>query len=71
MNILKELGFLVRLSHARHIARRYFVVNGFDGALAMLGLNMGFYVSGGVAMSTAVGFVSQCAPAASLNTRAV
>jgi predicted membrane protein (TIGR00267 family) len=58
MSILKELGLLVRLSHSRHIARRYFVVNGFDGALAMLGLNMGFYVSGGVAMSTAV---SACA----------
>jgi predicted membrane protein (TIGR00267 family) len=25
--------------------RRYFVVNGFDGALTMLGLSMGFYVS--------------------------
>jgi len=25
--------------------RRYFVVNGFDGALTMLGLMMGFYVS--------------------------
>jgi len=31
------------------------VVNGFDGALAMLGLNMGFYLSDGVATSTAVG----------------
>jgi predicted membrane protein (TIGR00267 family) len=28
------------------IARRYFVVNGFDGALTLLGLNIGFYVSG-------------------------
>ena len=27
------------------IARRYFVVNGFDGGLTMLGLLVGFYVS--------------------------
>mgnify|MGYP006883379740 FL=1 len=34
--------------------RRYFVVNGFDGALTMLGLNMGFYISGSVEPSVAV-----------------
>ncbi len=54
MSMLAQLGMLIRLSHAQGIARRYFVVNGFDGALAMLGLNMGFYLSGGVAISTAV-----------------
>ena len=54
MSILAELGLLIRLSHSQGIARRYFVVNGFDGALAMLGLNMGFYLSGGVATGTAV-----------------
>ena len=54
MSILKELGLLVRLSQSQTIARRYFVVNGFDGALAMLGLNMGFYLSGSIATATAL-----------------
>jgi len=34
--------------------RRYFVVNGFDGALTMLGLIMGFYVSGGVDLAVVI-----------------
>lgn len=38
----------------QNIARRYFVVNGFDGALAMLGIIMGFYVSDTVVMSTVI-----------------
>lgn len=53
--MLEELRLLVGLTRSHGIARRYFVVNGFDGALAMLGLNMGFYLSDGVATSTAVG----------------
>lgn len=36
----------LKISHSQGIARRYFVVNGFDGALTMLGLIMGFMVSG-------------------------
>ena len=36
------LRFLLRLSGSENIARRYFVTNGFDGTLAMLGLIMGF-----------------------------
>jgi predicted membrane protein (TIGR00267 family) len=36
---------LIRISGANKIARRYFVVNGFDGALTMLGLLMGFIFS--------------------------
>ena len=36
----RRLGLLVRHSH--RIARRYFVTNGFDGTLAMLGLIVGF-----------------------------
>lgn len=44
--MIKQLLFLLRLSRSAIIARRYFVVNGFDGALTMLGLNIGFYVSG-------------------------
>ena len=42
-----HLGFY--LSHSRGIIRRYFVVNGFDGALTMLGLLTGFQLGGEVA----------------------
>ncbi|MEN8176449.1 MAG: hypothetical protein ABFS23_11840 [Pseudomonadota bacterium] len=55
----KELLKLLRLARYHQIARRYFVTNGFDGGLAMLGLIMGFYVSGGadprMALSACVG----------------
>jgi len=37
---------LLRVTQAHAIARRYFVVNGFDGALTMLGIITGFYGSG-------------------------
>lgn len=40
-----KLNLLFNIGGAHGIARRYFVVNGFDGALTMLGLIMGFYVS--------------------------
>jgi len=46
--MLAQLRFLIQLGRAEHIARRYFVTNGFDGALTMLGLTIGFYSSGGV-----------------------
>lgn len=36
----------LQLLHSRAIMRRYFVVNGFDGALTMLGLVTGFYLGG-------------------------
>ena len=42
---LKQIKILLEISHSEEIMRRYFVVNGFDGALTMLGLLMGFYVS--------------------------
>ena len=42
---LKRVRTLVEISDSREIMRRYFVVNGYDGALTMLGLIMGFYVS--------------------------
>lgn len=44
--MLRQWLLLLRISRSAFIARRYFVVNGFDGALTMLGLNMGFYLSG-------------------------
>jgi len=52
--MLKRLHFLLEITRAHGIARRYFVTNGFDGALTMLGLNMGFYSGGGVATSVAI-----------------
>ena len=45
-----QLRYLFKLSRAHKIARRYFVTNGFDGALTILGLNMGFYTSGTIPM---------------------
>lgn len=44
MNI-KSVKKMLNLSGSWGIMRRYFVVNGFDGALTSLGLIMGFYVS--------------------------
>jgi predicted membrane protein (TIGR00267 family) len=52
--VLDRLRFLLQLTHAQKIARRYFVTNGFDGALTMLGLTMGFYTSGGVAVPVVI-----------------
>lgn len=49
-----RLRLLIQLTHAHNIARRYFVTNGFDGALTMLGLTMGFYSSGGVPTQIAI-----------------
>jgi len=46
MHLFEQIKFLLRISHTGGIARRYFVVNGFDGALTMLGLIVGFLVSG-------------------------
>ncbi|TNF88582.1 MAG: VIT1/CCC1 transporter family protein [Gammaproteobacteria bacterium] len=45
MNLLEQASFLLRITRSSDIVRRYFVVNGFDGALAMLGLIIGFLVS--------------------------
>ena len=46
MNLRQRTAFLLRITHTGDIVRRYFVVNGFDGALTMLGLIIGFLVSG-------------------------
>ncbi len=46
MNLLDQTRFLLRITRTQDIMRRYFVVNGFDGALTMLGLILGFLVSG-------------------------
>ena len=38
-------NWLLHIRRAEGIARRYFITNGFDGALTMLGLMVGFHVS--------------------------
>ena len=43
MKLFAELQRLVAITHIHNIARRYLVVNGFDGALTSLGLLSGFY----------------------------
>lgn len=58
---LPRVGFLLRITRTHSIARRYFVVNGFDGALTMLGILTGFHV-GGVEDLRAV--ISACVGAA-------
>jgi predicted membrane protein (TIGR00267 family) len=59
--MFRQLRFLFQLTHAHSIARRYFVTNGFDGALTMLGLTMGFYSSDSVATPV---IISACLGAA-------
>jgi len=51
---LKQIKTLLEISHSEEIMRRYFVVNGFDGALATLGLIMGFYVSDRVDLAVVI-----------------
>lgn len=44
--LLRKFTHLLNIGRSHEIARRYFVVNGFDGALTMLGLLIGFELSG-------------------------
>ncbi len=43
--MFNQIRFLLQITRTHGIVRRYFVVNGFDGALTMLGLIIGFLVS--------------------------
>ncbi|MCG2634431.1 MAG: hypothetical protein J4A00_05830 [Gammaproteobacteria bacterium] len=45
MGLLSHIRFLLSVTQSNLILRRYFVVNGFDGALTMMGLILGFLVS--------------------------
>ncbi len=54
MSVTEQFLLFIRITRSQSIARRYFVVNGFDGALTMLGLLMGFYLSDQVALSVAI-----------------
>ena len=48
MALVEKVRLAFRISRSEAITRRYFVTNGFDGALTMLGLLMGFRVSSDV-----------------------
>ena len=52
--VLKQIKTLLEISQSEEFMRRYFVVNGFDGALTMLGLIMGFYVSDSVDLAVVI-----------------
>lgn len=54
MNLLDKAEFLLRITRTHDIVRRYFVVNGFDGALTMLGLIIGFLISGTTDLSVII-----------------
>ncbi len=45
MKLIDQARLLLGVTGTHGIMRRYFVVNGFDGALTMLGLIVGFLVS--------------------------
>jgi predicted membrane protein (TIGR00267 family) len=49
-----NLHRLIRISNSEGIARRFFVTNGFDGALTMIGLFMGFYLGQQVPVEIAI-----------------
>lgn len=51
MGLLNQVNFLLDITRSHDIVRRYFVVNGFDGALTMMGLIIGFLVSAPVNLS--------------------
>ena len=52
--MLYKLPALLGMMRSRGIARRYFVVNGFDGALTMLGLITGFQLSQSVDLAVVI-----------------
>lgn len=45
MSLQQQFRLFLQIAKMHGLARRYFVVNGFDGALTMLGIIMGFYVN--------------------------
>lgn len=54
MSLTQQIRSLWNLSQAGQIARRYFVTNGFDGALTMLGILIGFYTGGQLPLVVAI-----------------
>jgi len=45
---MRTIRYLIELAEADEIARRYFVMNAFDGALTILGVIIGAFVGGAV-----------------------
>ncbi len=45
MKLFSQVRFLLQITRTHGIVRRYFVVNGFDGALTMSGIIIGFLFS--------------------------
>ena len=54
MSLIQQIRSLWKLSQAGQIARRYFVTNGFDGALTMLGILLGFSTGGEVPLNIVI-----------------
>ena len=54
IQLLEQAKFLLNITRSHHIVRRYFVVNGFDGALTMLGLIIGFLISASTDLSVII-----------------
>lgn len=54
MSLLGDAQHWLEITRAHGIMRRYFVVNGFDGALTMLGLIIGFMVGGPAELSVII-----------------
>ncbi len=52
--MIKDLRLFIRITRSQAIIRRYLVVNGFDGALTMLGLAIGFRVGGQADISVVI-----------------
>lgn len=54
MSLFGQVRFLLQITRTHGIVRRYFVVNGFDGALTMLGLIIGFLISASTDLSVII-----------------
>lgn len=54
-SLLNRLRTYVRITGINQIARRYFVMNAFDGALTMLGIIMGAYAIGAIDPKVIIG----------------
>ncbi len=46
MSFLKKIRGYLKITGSEEIARRYFIINSFDGVLPVLGIILGFYFSG-------------------------
>jgi len=55
VRLTASLRFALQFSRSQDILRRYFVVNGFDGVLTMLGLLTGFHLGGATDLGIVIG----------------